>query len=266
MKKFLLFLLVIISFCFIVTGCQTKQSNNKTINNNHGDTTQYIDVPLEYSEVLNDYKNILEFRFSENFYEEYNNGNLVDLSEKLKNDIDRTVVISSTPVKIGKHWWYMVVEMDSLLDTEGSINDFGYLLKDINNDSVKELFWVDRDYNILAIFTIVNGKAELVDAFWPRHRAVITNCGDIYLRMSGGADITYFSINTLEKNSSKYNEKHFFAIDGWDEVNNRNFFFEKINGDKKQIEQNRFQELLILYPFEKDESFKNIPINYLMSQ
>lgn len=58
---------------------------------------------------------------------------------------------------------------------------FGYAKSDINGDGVDELIILESKYYVLAIFTEVNGKAQLLEAFDDRHAAFIDENGLIHV-------------------------------------------------------------------------------------
>ena len=74
-----------------------------------------------------------------------------------------------------------------------SAGEFGYAIRDINEDGFPELFILVRDdYSerdtVIAIFTIHENKTVLVDAFWSRKRCTVDTDGTIYINGSSGWD------------------------------------------------------------------------------
>lgn len=239
-------IILLVVFC----GCSSNKSassepQNKSVDDNNIELNVPFNVPTEYTDVLSDYKKILEFRFSDTFEEDYNSGKTVVLNEKLQKDLQKPL----EEFTLEYRWSNMLVEMDSWLGKEGTPEMFGYILKDINSDGINELFWVDEKNNILAIFTIVNGEAELLDAFWPRYAVVLTDSGELYTRGSGGASYVYYEIKKLKPNSSELDTMVEFAVDGYDYETNTVNYYEVINGEKISITEERFDELLSQYPF-----------------
>lgn len=258
--KLLSILAAMISIVFL-SSC----SSNKSISNKPKDESIDIsddtkldipsNVPREYTDVLIDYKKILDFRFSDNFEEDYNNGKTVELNEKLQKDLKK----QSREFNLEYKWHNMLVEIDSWLEKEGTPEMFGYILKDINDDGIDELFWVDEKNNILAMFTIVNGESELLDAFWPRYEAIITDLGELYTRGSGGASYVYYEIKTLKPNSSEFDVVVEFAVDGYAYATNTVNHYEIKNGEKISITEERFDELLLQYPFNSSSNWLATP-------
>jgi len=204
----------------------------------------HVAVPEAYTAVLQDYKELLDFRFSENFNEDFNNGIMVELNPKMQQDLEKD---------IPGDFYYMYVEMDEAKDCD-SPDDYGYVLKDINDDGVQELFWVGKCHTILAVFTIMNGQAELLDAFWPRYMARMTEDGYLYTQGSGGAAYTQFDIYKLLPNSSVLERRIGFAQDGED------VYLEWVEDKQVTITQERFEKLQQQHPFEHSVEWLCLPI------
>ncbi|MBQ6714348.1 MAG: hypothetical protein IJN15_02225 [Clostridia bacterium] len=81
--------------------------------------------------------------------------------------------------------------------------DYGIIFDDINGDGIQELFWVRKDYTILAIFTICDDKPILLEVFWPKHKCSILDNGDLLITDSVGHDGIVYTIMELNKNSNK---------------------------------------------------------------
>ena len=81
--------------------------------------------------------------------------------------------------------------------------DYGIIFDDINGDGIQELFWVRKDYTILAIFTICDDKPILLEVFWPKHKCSILDNGDLLITDSVGHNSIVYNVMKLNKNSSK---------------------------------------------------------------
>ena len=80
--------------------------------------------------------------------------------------------------------------------------EFGYAIRDINEDDIPELFILTRHEptgieEIIAIYTIRAGRTVPVGAFWSRNRCMIDSEGFIYNTGSSGADDSFSVIYTL---------------------------------------------------------------------
>lgn len=190
------------------------------------------DIPEPYLKVLSDYRAIIDFRLSSYFEESHNNGESPKISEELTRCINDGLEYEFS---------CMLAEMTFCMD-HPSRESFGYFLQDVNHDGTAELFWVREDYFILAVFSIQDNRAKLIDALWPRHRMVVTDEGFLYTRSSGGADYTEFEMRRIEGNG-ELSTIFAFGIEG-------KSYYEITDGKKENISQARFEELLRLYPFE----------------
>ena len=63
----------------------------------------------------------------------------------------------------------------------------GYALHDLNNDGIPELFILSNNYSIHAIFSLLDGKPVLLDAYWSRNRCEVDKDGTFYNSGSSGA-------------------------------------------------------------------------------
>lgn len=243
-------MLFCISVLIVLCGCDNGAENSSNKHSEVKSAVKFSDAPEEYRELLSDYENIVDFRFSKDFENEYNNGKFIELRSTLKEELDSHTEESA-------HWYDMLVEMPYGRKFN-SKDSFGYILKDINNDGVLELFWVNEDHFTLAVFTVKDGKAHLLDAFWPRYSCVVTDSGLLYTAGSGGASVTQFTIRELNENS-EFNTLVQFGTDGVDD-NNLDVFYKVKDGTKNNITEKQFEELLSAYPFENGKTFEETPI------
>ncbi len=81
-----------------------------------------------------------------------------------------------------------------------SNSTYGYAQKDINADGTPELILLDSNYSVIAIFTMKEGKAVLVDTFNDRHYASIDASGNVYVvdrQLPGNKKDYEYSVCTL---------------------------------------------------------------------
>ena len=246
--NFVLFLI----FCIILCSCGDMENNSsKTITRTRNNSIKVY--PQEYKSVIEDYKSIVKFRISKDFEIKYNNKEFPDVSENLKAQI-----YNNNNEQLQYNWWNMIADMTDYIESP-SIDSFGYVLKDINSDSLNELFWVDEKNNILAIFTIQNGNVKLIDSFGPRHSVIINDKNEFIVRSSGGADYVEYEIMSLDSNSNlKIIAK--FGTDGRDKNNNSVLFYEIINDKKQSVSEKRFDELQSQYPFVKSNEGDKVTV------
>lgn len=253
----------IILFCCACVFENQDNVNKKSEQDIIIDKIVQTNVPTAYQTVLKEYQMILELRFSDSFFEKYEKGMSINLSKKLQQDLEKDVInVMGEKQKLGIHFYNMLVEMDSLLGGGGAPEDFGYIIKDINQDSIDELFWVDKNHNILAMFTIREGQAELLDAFWPRYRAVLLNDSNLYIRSSSGADFTYWQIKELASNSTGFAEIETFGTYRVEQSHNEQIYFCITDNHQENINVNKLNKLLKKYPFEHSEAWLNTQITF----
>ncbi len=281
MKKFfgLLFITSLL-LCFV--GCESKDNTNadtqttmpttlKTNNTTQAnkptekeqtETTfesttdpQYMQL---YWEIVTDYKKLIDFRLSEQFNNSwYENIKNVDFSETFKKT-------TSDLNELDYRWSNMIVELPAF-DIAKSSDDFGYILYDINDDNIPELFWVRNDYSIVAIFTYKNDSVVLLDAFWSRYNCFVSKDGKIYCYGSNGAadnELDVYSLTAsaeLKKTYGLSSESNHDFETGQFTVN----FYEYSDNEKKEISQEVYSELLKLYPHNQSNFWLSFPIKSL---
>jgi len=82
-----------------------------------------------------------------------------------------------------------------------------YALKDLNGNGSPELILLINDYELLAIYSLVNGQPVEVYAHIMKGTAVIDASGTLYGYYSGGADIRSWSIRELAPDDSRFIHK-----------------------------------------------------------
>lgn len=198
-----------------------------------------------YEEILEDYRKVVDYRLSESFETDYNEGKIPALSKSLEESLGGDLAY---------RWRCMLVEMvRSKAEQITKKESFGYVLEDLNGDGNPELFWVRSDGFILAVFTMADGQPRLVDAFWPRYRAVVTPSGELYTRGSGGATLIEYQIRQLTPGSTELTAVKEF---GQDEEK----YYEVIDRHRDFVTEARFQELLTENPFEIQMNWEMTPL------
>ena len=214
-----------------------------------------------YTEILEDYKKIVDSRLSDSFEYDWNSGKRIALGNVLlnaKNDEldERSTYGNSLDLK----WSYMLVDMtDAIENPEKS--SFGYFLKDLNDDSIPELFWVRSDGVVLAVFTIHNAQPVLLDAFWPRYKCVITSKDELYTFSSGGAFYNDYDIRILTSEEKLSSIKTFGLAGEASESGVQ--YYEVVDGAKVSVGEARFNSLLEEYPFISGIKWNDIDIHFL---
>lgn len=113
------------------------------------------------------------------------------------------------------HWDSMVEELGYYGSYGQTAANYGYILMDLNGDSVQELLWVSGDREqVYAIFTLQQDSPVLLDCYWSRSDCVILDDGTVYVGGSGGADSYYYSFMVLDSQYAVLTEKASFGCEG----------------------------------------------------
>ena len=260
MKRTILGTIIIAAFILLLCAC-TKQPPTSTENSTapsnttasvptetmQHSTDPTINSPSEstdpaeplYGEILNEYQTLIEHRVQDSFKSDWTNG-LYSEGLALKNAIPDE---NGLDLK----WGYMLWDMTAGLD-DVTTDSFGYTIKDINADGSPELLWIREDATLLAIFTICDDEVHLLDAFWPKHKGVVTKEGKLYSITSGGAAFNYYEIAGLSTEGCFVIEKEFGMNGGSAETGT--LYYEVIDTEEISVPEERFDELLSVYPFE----------------
>ena len=211
-----------------LVGCASTISTEEPVTSNISSKDFVSEaIPEQYADVLVQYKEIIKIWNSDDEVEGYPN-----FTEIMEND--------RYPKPYGSEnypWFEMLVDGKSPKTAE-----YGYILKDINDDGISEMFWVRDDYTLLATFTIVEGKAITIGAYSAKNKAIILDTGEIYQFDVGGADIGEHTIFKLSSDSNKL-----CIVKAIGNYHNE-FYYEIIDGKKINIGKVKFEEYLNLYP------------------
>ena len=171
-------------------------------------------------------------------------------------DFETKVGEEKYPSPTGEHtekWKAML--LDAKADFHNiDANAFGYKLIDINSDSSPELIFCRTDDRILAVYTIHNGKATLVDAYNRSYSCSLLDTGELYsltMRDDGGYDNDIATLN--HSTGTLYVTVHFGISD--------NICYETINGTVLTTSNDRITELREQYPFEHGQAFTSYEFN-----
>lgn len=198
-------------------------------------------IPAAYEEILPDYETVVDFRLSDTFESDYNSGKTVELSDAL------TVLDE----ELGYRWHCMMIEMLPW-GSQFTKASFGYALKDLNADGIPELFWVREDGFILAVFTVSDGEARLLDAYWTRHSGVLADSDYLLTMSNSGATCTQYKVNEISADGTGLTAVAEFGVDG--------DYYEMIGGEKVTVDEARFQELQAAYSSENDNDWEIVSL------
>lgn len=246
----------LVAIILSMQGCHNSSNTDRACKTESNEVFGDISV---YTEILMDYNTLIDYRVSRTFECDWNNGNYITESETLLNArCDKTGERTTHGVDLGSKWSYMIVEMVAGLENSTK-EAFGYVIKDINDDSVPELFWLRNDRTILAIFTICDGDVVLLDAFYSRYKCVITNEGRIYT-FAGGGGSNQYDLKSLS-NEGRLDAICSFGTE-WNFDRTGIEFFEIVDGQKIIVNEQHFQKLLTDNPFELSSEWRELPITF----
>ncbi len=149
------------------------------------------------------------------------------------------------------HWFCMKADANLWGNPSVARNVFGYALEDFNEDGDDELILLENDYTVLAIFSTVNSKPKLLDAYWSRYQCAILDSGLLHMRSNNGAGDWRHAIQRLSpdgsellnvvqygSSSDKYLDDYYYKIE---------------NGKEEEINEAELDEFRDQYPFYEGE-------------
>ena len=162
--------------------------------------------------------------------------------------------------------WYSMWRYSSLNNDDfDRRNSFGYALKDLNENGSTELILLLKDYTVLAVFSLVDNKPNLLDIFWNRHSCVIYDSGLLYTHSSGGANYWDYKIQRISQDDSEllfveqYGDNGSYTGDG---------YYKMVNGEEYPISESELEEALkriryILFEATADEIAEISGLEYI---
>ena len=135
-----------------------------------------------YQTILNDYGRMVYFRLSS----QYVAGTLPTISSILQDALEGSPMTQAPYSSPSWHLSIMLTEVN-YYGSSMAPNSFGYSLWDMNGDGTPELFWLRDDGFIMAVFTIYQEQLLILDAFYSRYSAWITQDYHLATMDSGGA-------------------------------------------------------------------------------
>ena len=235
MKKNLIILCCLLSAVLFITACDQKCTGDLT--ESPKPTAFCIvdcETPHEYDELIQNYNNLISVRLSEEFENAFNN------NDNFLDHISLQYMQKGT--QLYENWNNMIVEMKSNDDNK---EVFNYYFVDLNKDGILEAILQKNNKTILAIFTLVNEKVCLLDAFWSRYKCNIID-ENIYIISSCGVTTDFF-VKNVESNSSELKKIQEYSVE---ETENGTAYFKISNDVKNEITEDEFN--LITTNFEKE--------------
>jgi len=247
MKK--IYAICIIALLVFLCGCEQSDNPDTTVSPETYPTaiTEPVEkqtvLPQEYEDILRQYEIIVSSWSSDNAEEGYPNFTADYESGRL-------------PYPNGAEnyeWNNMLIEGKYPKNLR-----YGYILKDISGDAVPEMFWVCEDYRILAAFTIVNGQAVTIGAYYPKYKAMVLDSNEIFVHATGGASAGEVMIMSLPAGA--------YRLESIIHVTYYNGTYCKVVGEKETvISKAEFDLFVQQYPFIKEPTlkWKENPIYYV---
>ena len=137
------------------------------------------EVPVEYAEVLKQYREIVRVFDADEVDIIYGEG-----------------IYELTPSGVDFVGW-----PSGFLEWRVTRDRFGYFVKDINGDEIPELFWVHDNHEILLAFTLSDGKPVGLFYSRPRDYVYVCDSGELVNFGSGGADHGIIRVMSLPPRS-----------------------------------------------------------------
>lgn len=264
MKKILvsllaLFLLLSLAACVKEESPEAKNPavTDETTEEAKSETKEKTEENYEkiYEALTCDYKKLVEFRYSDSFddtwYEKLDD---LDFSTSFSSILSAVVTEDHSDAISG-----MIDQLENTFSPKG-LEDFGYILYDLNKDGTPELFWVRTDYSIVAVFTVKNGEAVFLDAFGTRYKGYVSEKGELYGWGSGGEQDQRCSVYRLTEEGQLENKRGFSAgIDFFGDPT-KMIYKEVTDSQTKEITAERFESLEKEYPREQSKTWTNLPI------
>ena len=185
-----------------------------------------------YSNLIYDIKTIIAKRRTISYYDVYNFPNM-------RCNIDYTTLS------------YSIFEEISQTDT---VDDFGYVLYDMNADGTPELFWVNQSRRIIAIFTYYNNELRIVDHYWSRCNGIVADNGQLIVSGCDGASENYSTYYIL-RNGKLENVYRFGMTCPETEL----YYYEETPEKNVRISENRY-DMLSRNSYYNGSNWKNATI------
>ncbi len=120
---------------------------------------------------------------------------------------------------------------------------YGYALKDLNGDGVEELVLLTDDGNLLALFTLCQGKPVLLrSSYYPRYRGYLNQDGLVMEKGSSGADMIDFSFYRIDASTGQLVFIEAIGLEGHTE-DLQTIYYHQIGEQKTYISEEAYNTL-----------------------
>ncbi len=206
-------------------------------------------TPIQHnSDWMADYPSILqEYRL---FIDNMANGKYASVNKNGEAFVD-DVFDAPFQGDLSRRWSYMMGDANFWGEYSMARDGFGYALEDLNEDGTDELILLDSNYTVLAIFSTVNGKAKLLDAYWSRYGCAILDSGLLHTSSSGGAADWEHVIKQLSPDGSELLNVVQYGCRS-DKFPN-DYYYRIENGKEEEISEAELDAFFEQYPFYEGE-------------
>ncbi len=199
------------------------------------------DWMVDYSSILQEYRLFVD-NMASGKYASVNEDGII---------FDDDVFKSPVQGDLSGHWFYMKHDANLWEVWDMARSFFGYALEDLNGDGSDELILLEDEYKVLAIFSTVNGKPKLLDAYWSRYECAILDSGLLHTMGSDGAGDWVHAIQQLSPDSSELLNVVQVGSrmdENWDE-----HYYRIEDGKEEEINETELDTYFEQYPFYKGE-------------
>ena len=181
-----------------------------------------------YWDAICDYKTILEHRLSKKWDLEKP---LPDFSDTFQEALDKDTISDD---------FLRTMIFEAVHFDDDRLKDFGYILYDLDGNKIPELFWVRKDYSIVAVFTYYKEELRILDMYWSRYRGNIADNGQYFTCGSDGAADNSCNIYILNKGKLEEVFCFYRSSDGKADTVG---YYETASKVKIEIDEARFKNL-----------------------
>ncbi|SEW32725.1 hypothetical protein [[Clostridium] fimetarium] len=237
-KKTIIFTLVCIVLIVIIFFLLDNKINPKKNTETTSESFIITDCFPDYSSIIDEYQKFVDQLINEGIESVFDNE-----------------IFTTPDTDLSYNWNCMMTETNiwSYRKFPKNREAFGYALEDLNGNGTPELVLLLKDYTVLAVFSTVNGKPKLLDAYWPKHRCAIYNSGLLYTLSSGGSAYWEYAIHQISQDGSKLIAVEQYGSD--DDL------YKIINGEKYNISELELEEFQKKYPILSDTYASEITEN-----
>ena len=125
----------------------------------------------------------------------------------------------------------------------------GYAVKDLNGDGIDELVLLTEEYDVVAIFSMANGKPVLLGHYIPRGSCWIGGDGLLHVIGSGGVDVSTHTVYHIANGGAALEEVIEFGLNGHEWIDGVAVvkYYRMVDGVKVAITESDYDVLIAQY-------------------